>query len=350
MKLKLLSASIFFGATTVIFGQSLQFTQANEPVAGDGRGMLVVEVADAAAFDVLTQAHVNGNIWDYRGISVTTETSVMGVETTANHPTHSTDYSSATKYFKSGPVDNFISSSASVRSSHGYVYSDLIGTDPVVIHFSNSGQTLMTYPFAEGNSTSGPISGTMTATYSGLPLNINFAGVGNVRYTHANGDILLPNSEVISGVSRVIYMDSIAGQTMLGTATLKRTVVEYYVEAQGNLPVMVETSARLFLGNSTTPVMSAQTIEIDEDYQNYVSTSVVDLFQMTIAPNPSNGTITINGDFNSASVKVVDIQGKVVATESLTAGSSFNITQGAGVYFVSVSTEKGTQTQKVVIK
>ena len=350
MKLKLLSASLIFGAASAAFGQNLVFTQNNEPAIGESRTMLKFEVNNHATYQNLTRINETGNTWDYSGANITTTISNFEVQDVSSHPTHAANFSSASKYLRFDTVDNFIASTGSSRVSHGYVYTGLLGTDPVAINLINGGQTLMNYPFADGNSLTSNITGDLTATYMGFPVNATFTGTGSVRYAGENGTLRLPNGAVISDVSRVIYVDSLSGTTVAGPTTFKRFIVEYYVEAQGNLPILVENCALLFLGGGTSPSMTAQSIEIDGAYLSYANVGNVDLFNLNIAPNPSNGVITVNGDFVDATVNVVDVQGKLISTQNMSGGSSLTINSGAGVYFVSISTEKGTQTQKVVIK
>jgi hypothetical protein len=74
-----------------------------------------------------------------------------------------------------------------------------------------------------------------------------------------------------------------------------------------------------------------------------------------IFPNPSSDVLNIKFDANSeTSVNLVDITGKIVATQNAQAGAvttAFQIADlNAGIYFVNVKSANGSATQKVVIK
>lgn len=66
--------------------------------------------------------------------------------------------------------------------------------------------------------------------------------------------------------------------------------------------------------------------------------------QVSVFPNPSNGTVNINAGNAAADIQVTDVQGRTVATQPKATGVS-NITlklNNAGLYFVKVTTADGT--------
>ena len=187
MKLKLLSSAIIFGAMSSVYGQMI-FSSTNEPEVGDGRSMIKIEVNDQDQFDNLTQMHITGSVWDYSGVNFTTNTSAMAVGTASSHASGS-EFPQATKFIQSGNVTTFLSSSAASRVARGFVYSELLGADPVVLKLNGNGQTMMNYPFAVGNITTNIIDGSVDMT-SPLPISVNFTGNGTVSHIVNNSTIL----------------------------------------------------------------------------------------------------------------------------------------------------------------
>jgi hypothetical protein len=71
----------------------------------------------------------------------------------------------------------------------------------------------------------------------------------------------------------------------------------------------------------------------------------------SIYPNPSNGTFTLRANENGT-IEVTNLQGKVVYKNSLNKTAQvIDLTENAkGVYFVSITTAKGVEVQKIVIQ
>ncbi len=345
MKLKLLTSTLILSACTSVFGQGLVFTEANQPANGSSRTMLQLDYVEAN-FANISQINNTSNRWDYSGVNIGTATVVVGAAAASSH-VNAADFPNATQYLTTGNLQTFISSSATERRANGFVYSELIGTDPIAIPLNGSGQLLMNYPFAVGNTLNNTYTGSLTVNI-GAPIQAVFSGAGTVSYTHDNGSIELEDNTVINGVSRVVYRDTAFATTVMGAVRLQRESIEYYKSGEGELPIMMETNIILYVGGNA--FQNNNQIFIDQAYLSYASTTKTDLFALTIAPNPSNGEFRINGDFAQGKVTVTDIQGKEVINQDITAGASLKIEAGTGVYFVSITTEKGTQTQKVVVQ
>ncbi|MBJ04894.1 MAG: hypothetical protein CMP65_03210 [Flavobacteriales bacterium] len=73
---------------------------------------------------------------------------------------------------------------------------------------------------------------------------------------------------------------------------------------------------------------------------------------LSIYPNPSNGIINIELDKNNNySVQITDIVGKVVIDDKISSNTSFDLKHlDAGVYFVNVSNNEISKTEKIVIE
>jgi len=73
---------------------------------------------------------------------------------------------------------------------------------------------------------------------------------------------------------------------------------------------------------------------------------------VNIFPNPSNGLVNINVEGNlTNTIVVTDLAGKVVTTKTANGNTTIDLASfGSGVYMVKVSNDKGTSTERVVIK
>jgi len=69
---------------------------------------------------------------------------------------------------------------------------------------------------------------------------------------------------------------------------------------------------------------------------------------ISIYPNPSNGTFTINVNDNF-NIEVLDIAGKVLQNTTVNSNTTINISE-AGVYFLRFTNEKGTTVKRIIVK
>ncbi len=69
---------------------------------------------------------------------------------------------------------------------------------------------------------------------------------------------------------------------------------------------------------------------------------------ISVYPNPSNGTFTVNVE-NNFNLEVLDITGKVISTQVLN-GTNTVIINNAGVYFLKFSNNEGSVTQKIIVQ
>ncbi len=79
--------------------------------------------------------------------------------------------------------------------------------------------------------------------------------------------------------------------------------------------------------------------------------------QISIYPNPSNGIFTINNEQltnNNGQLTITDITGKIIKQYTITCterSQSVNLeNQPKGIYFLTIKTEKGIYTEKIIIQ
>ncbi len=346
MKRNLLTSMFVIGVFTGVNAQSIVFSNTNEPSVG---ATLQTKKLDVTNFAAYTQVNATGNIWDYNSASLvadpTAVDAVLIADAPAGHP-NGTGFPGTNLFIQNGPVATFLKTSSAERISMGVYYDDLVAGNPIAIKYNAPGQKLMNYPFSANQITTNTVSGTLSVP--GLPMPVNYTGAGTVR--HDGQGVIKFETGIIEDVTRVVYKDSVSGTTIFGNVVIKRVTIEYYKNGEGdNLPIFIESNVKLYIGGAPDPSNETSSAEIDANYTSYLSTKSVSLFELSVSPNPSNGELTIKGDFASAKVNVVDVQGKEVLVKDIQVGDTLNINQGAGVYFVTVTTERGSQTQKVVI-
>jgi len=72
--------------------------------------------------------------------------------------------------------------------------------------------------------------------------------------------------------------------------------------------------------------------------------------KLSVYPNPSNGVFTVEVAQNS-NIRISDLAGKIVYTNENTGSTTIDLSsQAKGIYFMQISNEKQTVTQKLVIK
>jgi len=72
----------------------------------------------------------------------------------------------------------------------------------------------------------------------------------------------------------------------------------------------------------------------------------------SIYPNPSNGMFMLNSKITNGEISICNILGEIVFSSKInSAETTIDLSDAAvGVYFVSVKTEKGSFTEKIIIE
>lgn len=149
-------------------------------------------------------------------------------------------------------------------------------------------------------------------------------------------------------------------------------VVEFIFEninlqaAQGNPPVGGHGNV-LFKIKSKNDLVSGDSVSksasIFFDYNAPISTNIEQTTFMSLSnsifefdnsvsiyPNPTSSKININSNFNIKSIELYDVQGRVLVTQ-IGSSKSIDISDKTiGIYFVKITTEKGSKVEKIVKK
>ena len=339
MKKRIFLASLLF--TSLSNAQSL--TQANEPVIGN----TVTMYSCNTSFSNYSSTTGTGITWDFSGITAVTGSTTKVVSVAAPD---TTCYPSATKMTKiPGFISNYWASTATERTSHGFIFND-VTLGKIVVKFNVDQENVVTYPFA--------FAGVLTDTYSGLCFNNSLTSpqgsscTGNIEASiDGQGTLILPGHTSILNVIRhkVVETTSTTFLYMMQNipATITRTQYDYYSTTGSNkLPIFSHISVNIVAGiiNNTVVLVLSSVNPVG------ASLDKIDENNFSIFPNPTEGLMTITGDFSSeASLIVTDQAGRVVSSmETLTNGSKIDLTSvEKGIYFVVIS-DKGVKTTKAV--
>lgn len=82
---------------------------------------------------------------------------------------------------------------------------------------------------------------------------------------------------------------------------------------------------------------------------------VEEAVQFTLSPNPASGTVTVETTEGAEQVEIVDVEGRVVHTQSLGYPATQSLTLDISalpkdVYLVRLSTSQGVATRKLVVE
>lgn len=349
MKKQLLFATLLFSSSSIVYGQLDYF---NEPAIGESRTMYEIDPAtDAQAANAGT-----GVTWDFSGIAAVSATPRTIQVVDATGTTDASSYPSSVKaYDANSSLITYFNSSAASRISQGFVYNEVsIGT--VMAIFSTDEQVLMTYPFNYGDNFTDNFAGSLSFNFNG-PQNTTCSGVSHATID-GTGTLLLPLSTTVSNVFRLKLVDTVNTQVEVIPGIpmdieFIRTQYEYYYLASGNLPLFTYANIKLQQVGATTPLQETNAI-----YSSVLPTAFAAINEnqsasSVVYPNPSEGMITVNGNFSaSASSTVYDQAGRLVHTvNGIQNGQTIDLSSlNKGTYLM-VITDNGTSSaQSIVMK
>lgn len=329
LSLSLLSSVLSFG----------QFTQANEPAIGDTRTMYLVD-SFAPNYATITGANVT---WDYtqtpRILNQSKQLNVVNPSTT----TQASLFTSATKAIEiPGFTTSYFSSTTTARNSQGFTFIEpTFGNVNAVLSVDNA--HLMNYPFAVTNSLVDAVAGTINVSLG------TFNCTGTVAAgVDGSGTLKLNAATTLTNVLRYKLVDSLQANTLFGTVSMKRVQYEYYHFATSNLPAFIHTKIDVSInGNLQTLNLVLSSVQHDET----LAIENNALAGVSIVPNPATTNVTISNLPVNGQVVITDLNGKIAQSQAISATDSLTISDlKAGVYFVTIATELGSKTEKLIIQ
>ena len=338
MKKKLLVVSMIVSSIA-----NAQFTQTNEPAIAATTNMYVCDsnYTDAAA---TTGTGVTWNFSDITGYAGD-QLKVLSVASAAGLGfTGSTKVTEIPSF-----ISHYWSSTATDRVSQGFIFNE-VSLGDVTVKFSGDEEKLMSYPFA--------FSSTLTDTYSGTLQNAIFANpevacTGTITSTvDGSGTLILPDATTTTNVLRHKIVETTNATVVIipglpGTpVTVTRTQYDYVAATGNGLP--------LFSHSKVAIVAAALNIEVNVVLSSVdpmtASITKNDVSNFNVFPNPTQGTITLTGEFDSnASAQVLDQTGRIVASlDALNNGSTIDLAGlNKGIYFVAI-TNNGMKSTKTI--
>lgn len=192
-----------------------------------------------------------------------------------------------------------------------------------------------------------------------LHYNINFENIGNA----AAENIVV--KDMIDTTKFDITSLQIINSSHSMTARITGNKVEFVFDninldpsQHGNVAFKIKTKTTLVEGDTVT-----NNANIYFDYNFPIQTNTASTIFQTlssgqfeidnsvgIAPNPTKNNVNVNCNNNIQSVQLFDVQGRVLTTQIVTNSQSvLNISNYTnGIYFVKVTTEKGSKVVKII--
>ncbi len=337
---------LLFGAlicSSVALSQSL--TQANEPTIGEVQSMYLCD-SFANQYPGVTG---NGVTWDYSNLQgysgITRDLSCLDATTAPN----AADFPTSVKVLDiQGSITSYWNSTATERSSQGFVFSEPTFGD-VVVSFSTDEQILVQYPFALGNSFSDPFAGTLEYDFGGPQ---STPATGNAHASIDGQGTLELMSNTYTDVIRFHSVDtSTANITLLGgDVEIIRNIYEYYDIANQNLPVLLVANIVLQQVGGGAP-LTEQTLVLSKDAPTEFVGLEDNAIDFSIYPNPTTDFVTIKGNFTEdATASIFDRSGRVIGVQEISNGGQVDLSALAdGMYMLQIS-NNGTSTTKSIVK
>lgn len=338
--------TLLFALVSFTFYGNAQLTQANEASIGTLSSMYLCD-----SFTVNLDGIVGSGItWDYTSLAAypnqQRDVEVVDPATT----TYASDFVSATSAIKVGTnLTSYYSSTASDRSSHGFVFSEPSFGD-VIAKFSADQEIVATYPFGIGNSVDDAFSGNIDYMVS---LTTAATGMGHA-IVDGEGTLNLPNGVSLSNVIRYKLVDTswatITIPINLGDMEFIRRQYEYYDHSVSNLPVFIHSTITVQNVGAPSPI-SEQSLVLCSYEPNYLGVNEMDAVEFTVYPNPATNMLTINGDLSeNAMATILDQSGRIIRSSAVSNGTTIDISSlENGVYFVRIN-DNGMTTTKSIVK
>lgn len=337
MKKTLLIATVI----TLTQGLNAQITQASEPAIGATASMYLCD-SNTNNMNAVTGATAT---WDYSSLAMYAGEMRTITQLNATTAPNATDFpSSVTAFAIEGLLTTYSSSTVTERTSQGFVYNEpALGS--VIAKWSTDEAVMITYPFAYSNISTDNFSGNVDGVPGGP-----YPATGTVTTTFdGTGTMLFPSSVSVSGVSRIKTVTDADLTTMLGVVNVKLTQYDYYDFATTNLPIFTLTNVIIVGGPITTP-METQLV-LSKYPGAIVGLSDKEEVKFSMYPNPATDELTITGEFNEATMTIVNAVGQVVTAKTIASGEKVSVSNlQAGLYIVKIEKDGITTVKNLSIK
>lgn len=344
MKRKLLFAAFILSG----LANAQSFNQSNEPIIGDQAGFFLCD-SNAVNYAGVTGTGVT---WDYSNIAgvlgVTKSVEVIDATTSAFYG----DFPGSEKAISiAGAVTTFFSSTASNRTSQGFVYTEPTFGD-VVAKWTNNPELLFNYPMSTPDGLVDVFSGNLLFEFNGIPQNT----VCNGNITAAadgSGTLLLPDGNSYNAIRYKMIDSAFTTVILLGSIEVIRTQFEYYDHSISNLPVFIHSNIKIQSVGSPNPLTEQTLVMSKDEPQNWLGISEAGKNAISLYPNPAQDNITITGiETGAADVRIIDQSGRVIRQISeVFNGQLIDIsTFEAGIYLFEITNEGNSSIQRITVR
>lgn len=332
---------------TSFTGLAQSLTQANEPAIGETQAMFLCD-SFATTYEGTTGAGVT---WDYSTLakyaSVIRTVTIEDATLAAN----AASFPTSTKTIKvENSLTTYFNSTSTERVSQGFVFNEPSFGELVAV-FDTDEETLIEYPFINGSSLTDAYNGTLYFAFNGIPQSP--AAAGNCyAWIDGQGTLLMPDGSSITDAIRYKMIDTSTTNIMLfGDLEIVRTQYEYYDITNSNLPVLTLSRLLIQQPGGGLPLADNSIILSTVDPLNTVGLFTNSLIEFETYPNPTNGNVTLKGEFDSnATASVFDQSGRLLITQKAINGSSIDLSNfNTGMYLLKV-TSNGASGTKTIVK
>ncbi|MDG1332913.1 MAG: T9SS type A sorting domain-containing protein [Crocinitomicaceae bacterium] len=343
MKRILLAATL----ATSFTGLAQSLTQANEPAIGETQQMFLCD-SFANVYESTTGSAVT---WDYSALAkypnVIRTVSIEDATTAPN----AASFPTSTKTIKvESSLETYFNSTSIERVSQGFVFNEPSFGELVAV-FDTDEEKLVEYPFSNGSSLTDAYDGTLYFEFNGIPQSP--AASGNCyAWIDGQGTLLLPDGSSITDAIRYKMIDtSTTNIALFGDLEIVRTQYEYYDITNSNLPVLTLSRLLIQQPGGGLPLADNSIVLSTVDPTNSVGLFSNELIEFETYPNPTNGNVTLNGEFDAdATATVYDQSGRLLLTQKAINGSSIDLSNfNTGMYLLKV-TSNGASGTKTIVK
>ncbi|MBL4862642.1 MAG: T9SS type A sorting domain-containing protein [Crocinitomicaceae bacterium] len=338
---------LFTGLLISSMASAQSLTQANEPAIGATSNMFLCD-SFATNYDAVTGTGVT---WDYSPLlGYTGETRNVTVVDAATTP-DAASFPGATKAFQvENSVMTYFSSTATDRISQGFKFTEAtIGE--VLATFTADPLTMVTYPFANGNSLTDSYNGNINYDFGGGPQSSPVTGNASA-WIDGEGTLLLPNNVSLTNVIRYKSIDTSLTSIppLLNDLEIIRIQYEYYDHSVQNLPVFIHST--VILQTPTSLIDMATLVLSKYETTAFVGTSEKAAIDFNVYPNPARNSVKITGELGADAVgSILDQSGRKLSTMSISNGQTIDISNlSEGIYFLKIESNGHSTTKRIVKK
>lgn len=331
---------------TSFTGLAQSLTQANEPTIGETQNMFLCD-SFANAYAATSGAGVT---WDFSQLAkydgVIRTVTIEDATATPN----AASFPTSTKTIKvENSLTTYFNSTSTERVSQGFVFFEPSFGELLAI-FDTDEEKLVDYPFANGSSLTDDYLGTLYFEFNGLPMNPAASGSCGA-WIDGLGTLLMPDGSTIMNAIRYKMIDTSATNIQLfGDLEIVRTQYEYYDLSSQNLPVLTHSRLLIQQPGGGLPLADNTIVLSSVLPTNTVGLFTNELISFETFPNPTNGNVTLKGEFDSnATASVYDQSGRLLFTQKAINGSSIDLSNvNTGMYLLKVTSNGASGTKSIV--